>query len=255
MNHEPNCPGSDAHRLARINERAKIFGVDFFMTSVSTLPIDEPAAEEYEPYRAISKGAVVSVILGLMSISAFSLPALSILALIGFFIGFNAFRTIRRYPTELSGKVVAVLGTALCALMFGSTVTFHSVTYATEVPPGYERVSFADLQPLPQHPELPVSPAALDLNRKKVFIKGYIYPDGQQANIKKFVLVPDMGTCCFGGQPKLTHMMEVTLTDPQRVKYSMRKRKLAGELIVDTSLKPIDGLGGVYFQLKADHVQ
>jgi hypothetical protein len=102
-----------------------------------------------------------------------------------------------------------------------------------------------------EHPQLPVSPKALELNGKKVFIKGYVYPDGRQSNIKRFVLVPDMGTCCFGGQPKLTDMIEVTLTDPDRIKYSFQKRKLAGELLVDTQLKPVTGLGGVYFQLKA----
>ena len=198
------------------------------MSSVSTIDVDDPAIGEYEPYRAVSKGAILSIILGLLSITAFSLPALAVLALVGFVFGWNAYRNIRRYPTELSGKWIAVLGTTLCGVLFASAVTMHSVTYATEVPEGYQRVSFSELQPMPQHPELPVSPTALEMNHKKVFIKGYIYPDGQQANIKRFVLVPDMGTCCFGGQPKLTHMLEVTLTDPDRVKYSLKKRKLAG---------------------------
>jgi hypothetical protein len=225
------------------------------MSSASTFAVDESEPEGFEAYRAISKGAVLSVILGLLSITAYSIPTLAIIGVVGLIFGWNAYRNIRRYPAELSGKGIAVLGILLCGLVFASSVTMHSVTYATEVPEGYERISFTDLQPLPQHPELPVSPDALTLNHKKVFVKGYIYPDGQQTNIKRFVLVPDLGTCCFGGQPKLTHMMEVTLSDPDRVKYSLRKRKLAGELIVDTSLKPIDGLGGVYFQLKAHQVQ
>ena len=62
-----------------------------------------------------------------------------------------------------------------------------------------------------------------------------------------------MGTCCFGGQPKLTDMIEVTLDEPLRIEYSMRKRKLAGIFKVDTQLKAIDGLGGVYYQLQANH--
>jgi hypothetical protein len=44
------------------------------------------------------------------------------------------------------------------------------------------------------------------------------------------------------------------LTDPERIKYSFQKRKLAGELLVDTRLKPVTGVNGVYFQLKADYV-
>jgi hypothetical protein len=142
----------------------------------------------------------------------------------------------------------------LCGLSLVTTVTVQSITYATEVPEGYQRISFQDLQPDPAHPEPPVSPTAMELSGKKVFVKGYVYPERQQKDIKRFILVPDMGTCCFGGQPKLTHMIEVTLADPLRITYSLRKRKLAGELVVDTSLKPVSGVGGVYFQLKADHV-
>jgi hypothetical protein len=64
-----------------------------------------------------------------------------------------------------------------------------------------------------------------------------------------------MGTCCFGGQPKLTDMIQVTLADPLRIKYSYQRRKLAGVLKVDRRLKPISGLKGVYYQLEADYVK
>ena len=98
-------------------------------------------------------------------------------------------------------------------------------------------------------------PLAMELNGQQVFVKGYVYPDGQRYNIKRFVLVADLGTCCFGGQPKLTHMIEVTLRDPHRVEYSYHKLGLGGVLHVDTRLKPLTGLGGVYFQLDADYVR
>jgi len=112
-----------------------------------------------------------------------------------------------------------------------------------------------DLQPTAEAPHLPISPRALELNGKKVFVKGYVYPDGQQYNITHFVMVRDLGTCCFGGQPKLTHMIEVRLQDPLSVNYALRRRKLGGTLRVNTSLKPIGKLGGVFFQLDADHLQ
>ena len=127
--------------------------------------------------------------------------------------------------------------------------------YATEVPEGFQRISFADLQPVPEAPQLPIPPKALELNGKKVFIKGYVYPDGQQYNIKRFILIPDMGTCCFGGQPKLTDMVEVTLRDPLRTIFERRKRRLAGTLTVDIRLKPVSGLGGVYYRLDAEYVR
>ncbi len=66
------------------------------------------------------------------------------------------------------------------------------------------------------------------------------------------MLVPDLGTCCFGGQPNVDDMVEVTLGGDDFAKYKMRQVKLAGTLMVDQHLKPIEGLEGVLFQLKAD---
>ena len=169
--------------------------------------------------------------------------------------GVIGYRSIARYPQELVGKPLAVLGAVGCAVMLIVGVTKHSYDYATEVPEGYQRISFADLQPDEEHPELPVPPSALELDGKRVFVKGYFYPDGQEYNIERFVLVPDMGTCCFGGQPKLTDMIEVSLVDPLRGEYTRRKRGLAGVLKVDPRLKPVSGLNGVYYQLTADHLK
>lgn len=226
------------------------------MSTASIEPIDDTFDEGYEPYRAISKGAVVSTILGVFfSFGALMLPELIVFPLVGLIAGWLSFGKIRRFPTEYSGKIPAIIGIVMNGLLLVTSVTYHTISYATEVPEGYERISFSQLQPVGERPDLPVSPQALALNGKKVFIKGYVYPDGQQNNIKKFVLVPDMGTCCFGGQPKLTDMIEVTLAEPHRIRYSLARRKLAGELKVDTMLKPVSGLNGVYFQLDADHVQ
>ena len=72
---------------------------------------------------------------------------------------------------------------------------------------------------------------------------------------KKFILIPDLGTCCFGGQPRLTDMIEVTLSGDQTVRPSLRQVKIAGVLKVDTSLKPVKELQGVFYQLKADYFQ
>lgn len=222
------------------------------MSSSSAL---DPAVEEgFEPYRAVSRGAVVSLVIGLLSPLALAFPLLVVLALLGFILGLVALSSIRRYPMELTGKSIALVGCVLSGVFFAVATTLHAYEYATEVPEGYTRISFANLQPVPEHPELPVSPEALQLHGKKIFVKGYVYPDGQKNNIKRFILVPDMGTCCFGGQPKLTDMIEVTLPGSERIAYSMRKRKLGGVLQVDTRLKPISGVNGVFYQLEADFV-
>jgi hypothetical protein len=207
-----------------------------------------------DTYRTLSKLAVTSLVLGLFSLTGLMFPVLLAFSVAGLASGLLAVRAIRRYPDELSGRGAAFLGTALCVLtLFGGT-TLHSVVYATEVPEGYARLSFERLKSRGDGPDQPPQ-EVLELDGQRVFVKGYIYNTGQQSQLKRFVLVPDLGTCCFGGQPKLTHMIEVTLEDPLRIDFSMTRRKLAGTIHIDRSLKPISGLGGVYYQLTADYVR
>ena len=225
---------------------------------MSTAEIIDDVAEYEEDsqfYRALSKSAVASLGLGVLSFGALMAPFLLVLPFVGVFVGWRALSQLRRYPAELSGRPAALAGLALSGLLLIGGGGLHAVVYATEVPEGFQRISFRDLQPVSAAPHLPVSPKALDLDGEKVFIKGYLYPDGQQDNIKRFILIPDLGTCCFGGQPKLTDMVEVTLRDPLRTFFAMRKRSLAGTLIVDTRLKPVSGLGGVYYRLDAEYLR
>jgi hypothetical protein len=217
--------------------------------------VDSAREEGFEPYRAISKSAVISFGLGLLSILGWYAAPLLVLAVVAAILGISGYRSVVRYPNELTGKTLALVGALLGISLFIGGIAKHSYVYATEVPDGYLRISFADLQPDKNDLRMPVPPEALELNGKKIFVKGYLYPDGQQYNIKRFVLVPDLGTCCFGGQPKLTDMIEVTLEEPLQTAYNMSKRKLAGELKVDMSLKPVSGVNGVYYQLKANHLR
>jgi hypothetical protein len=223
------------------------------MNTETYLETDIVEGDIYEPYRALSKAAVVSLIVAVFSLLALATPLAVVIPLAGVLMGWRALVAIRQYPDELTGRGLAWTAIALNAALFLGGSTFHAVVYATEVPEGAQRISFRDLQPRRDAPELPVSPRALELDGQRVFIKGYLYPDGQQHNIKRFILVPDMGTCCFGGQPKLTDMIQVTLRDPLRAHFAIRKRSLAGVLHVDTELKAVSGLGGVYYQLDADH--
>jgi hypothetical protein len=211
--------------------------------------------EDIQPYRALSRSAVFCLVLGLLSITALMAPALLVLPALSILLGVVALAKLRRYPAELTGRPAALIGLALSIVLLIGGSVLHAVAYATEVPEGFQRISFADLQPVREAPQLPVSPKALELNGQKVFLKGYLYPDGQQANIKRFILIPDLGTCCFGGQPKLTDMVEVTLRDPLRTVFELRKRRLAGTLIVDTRLKPVSGVNGVYYRMDAEYVR
>lgn len=219
---------------------------------------DEPSCDEdddYSEYRAMSMAAVVALFFGIISLASLLFAKLLFVPLVGLGFAVYALRNLNRHGDELSGKGLARAGLLLCLVSFLGGTTIAATVYAIEVPEGYKRISFLDLQPDPRHPELPISPKAEQLDGQKIFVKGYIYPADRTSHLNKFVLVPDMGTCCFGGQPALTDMIEVTLKDPLRARFSYQRRKLGGVLTVNKELKEVSGLTGVYYELDADYLR
>lgn len=208
-----------------------------------------------DDYRSLSRSAVFGMVLGVLGLLSLIFAGLILLPVAGLFFAISAWYGILKYPTELSGKPLAL---AALALNLGLAIVApirHAYIYATEVPDGFERISFSMLKSPMGAPDAPTLDA-LNLDGKKIFLKGYIHPTSiSSTNAKNFVLVPDWGTCCFGGQPPLTHMVQVNLGGDMSVKMSQRKLKLAGTFKVDKELKPISGLEGVYYQLQADYLK
>lgn len=175
----------------------------------------------------------------------------------GFVLGIAGRRTVRRYPSEYTGARLALTGLVggLLLLVAGSAAA--AFTYNTEVPAGYARVGFWELQPDPDEPMLPISPKAFELSGKPIFIKGYMHPGvASMGKVNHFILVPDMGTCCFGGQPKPTDMIEVYVPDGKpRVAYAPRRIKLTGTFLLDDHPTQSLGLKGVWYHMEADLVK
>lgn len=207
---------------------------------------------EAEVYQSLSRAAIASVVLGVLGLLSFSFGVLVFLSLLGFVFAVLAFRAIRRFPDELQGKRIAFIGGALSLFSLILAPTYHGIIYLTEVPDGYQRLDFSLLKSDSKSDDTPPADA-LQFDGEKVFIKGYIHPTSMDnVRSKRFVLVPDLGTCCFGSQPPLTHMIEVNLTGDQYARKGYRKQRLAGTLKINRNLKPVEGLNGVYYQLRAD---
>jgi hypothetical protein len=182
-------------------------------------------------------------------------PGLLVLTGVGLLLALVAFRNFKRFPAELSGRPVAVAGLSIAILTLAVVPAWHTYTYYTELPDGFERVSFAELKSPLGAPDFP-PPSAMELDGKKIFLKGYIHPTSLSSNAAKtFILVPDWATCCFGQQPPLTHMIEVRLKGDKFAQKSFRRHALAGTLQVRPYLKPVDGLQGVFYELDAEHFQ
>ena len=221
----------------------------------------EPAFSEVVTYRTISRSAIIALILSLVSLLAFFVSWLLILPVVSVVLGLTALSTIRRYPEEYSGAGVAVVSVLISTNVFLLAATWHAVDYATEVPEGYSRISFSELQPNMKSPnslimnrDTILPKRAEELHGKQVFIKGYMHPGvAQLGKVDHFILVPDMGTRCFGGQPAATDMIEVKIKpDASRVKYSTRTVKLAGKFVVGSRSSQFGELHSVVYHLEAD---
>lgn len=219
---------------------------------VTSAPSD--LAESIGEYRSMSTAAMVSFGLGLLSIVSLLELALGIIPLIGAILGIQAWRTIKRNPEELTGLIFARLGVGLSAFFLIGGWVMATVIYYTEVPDGFDRISYAQLQPEEGAQEgIPAS--AKELDGKSVFIKGFIYPGPRKEAIKTFVLCRDNGTCCFGGpKPKMSDMIQVTMISKWRVNYSPRMFKLAGTFHIHPQQGEGD-VGTVLYTLDAEYVK
>ncbi len=225
---------------------------------VAQRPMSAEAADYFDSYRVLSSSAVTSCALGVLSAACLLSyeygAALAVVPVLAVAIGVRALWTIHRNPEEFTGKRFAWVGVSLASVFLVFGLGLAGVVYATEVPEGYERISYEQLQPDEDSPGQIMPPSVKELDGKRVFIKGYVYPGAKQAGIKQFVLCRDNGDCCFGGNPKLTDMILVDLVDPMRLTYSRRLQKLAGTFRVKPS-QGTDGLGGVLYQLEADYLK
>ena len=206
--------------------------------------------ESDNDYRALSGAAVMSLALGFLSALALFTLYLAIIPISGVLFGLYAVVQIRKHPSELTGRGVAIAGMILSFSLLVASVSVASYVYATEVPRGYERIFYSQLQPEEGKIGQKIPPLAEDLDGKKVFIKGYVFPGKQRQGIKTFLLVRDKGDCCFGGNPKLTDRIQVTLADPERLRFDPYLHKVAGTFrLVKDPGQAIDAGGEVYYHL------
>lgn len=224
--------------------------------TLSDVTLDSGLETAEFPYRALSRGAVAACVLALVSLIGLipGFAALLAVAVVGAALAIAATISTTRYPDEISGRPLAIAGIVLNVLILVAGITEHAYIYMTEVPEGYERVGFYELARPEDQPDFPTERAAA-LNGADIFLKGYIHPSSGSGQLRQFILVPDLGTCCFGGQPRSTSMIEVTLTGANTVSHSMRKLKLAGKFQIDPYAGVSQGFESpIIYKLRAEHL-
>ena len=126
----------------------------------------------------------------------------------------------------------------------------------TEVPDGYNRISFRMLKDDPTT-DKPYSEKAEELDMTPVFLKGFVRPGNKRKNLKDFILVGDFGSCCFGGSPEITDVVAVSIKSDKRVNYGLRIRKIAGtfRLNRNAAVTQEKEVPRVFYQIDADIVK
>ena len=185
--------------------------------TVEQMPAETNGTRGEFDYRPLPPLAAVTAVLGVISLLAliteFALP----FAVLGIVLGILAKRQISRSNGDYSGIWMVRGGLVLCALCLSGGSAFHAYVYATEVPEGFTRFSFvSDISKkgfseidgrLDFHPDVKL------LDGQKIFLKGYMYPDGRAEGLRQFILCKDSGECCFGGKPALTDMIFINIPD------------------------------------------
>ncbi len=214
-----------------------------------------PREENEFDYRPVAVLAPVSLFLGLASsLILFGLIGAAV-CILGIVTGSICLWQIRRSCGELGGRTLGRIGLGLSVLFLVSGSALHAYTFATEVPEGYQRVSFnndiAKKGFVVQNGVAGLHPDVQQLEEKKVFLKGYMYPTGEEEGITAFILCKDNLECCFGGQPKLTDMILVELQDGQTIDYTQSLVAVAGVFRTN----PASGVAGQNPVYQIDGVQ
>jgi len=217
-------------------------------------------------YKALHTGALIALVLGILSICMWATAANSLqyslavvpIPLVGIFFALRSMSTIRKYPDQYTGYALAQIGLALSIMFLITGISYGWYMYATELPDGYERISFNDMKPdeIQERGGVAIPPEIMALNGKRIFIKGYIRPGSSplQNNIDRFLLVRDNNQCCFGDLSKVNYydQMDVQITNGNYVDDNLNLLRMGGILEIHPE-NLSRGSGQPVFALKADY--
>lgn len=174
-------------------------------------------------YRSIHSLAVVGLLIGLMSVVTLITAGRTLdttlmmapIPLAGLIVSLIALRAIASAPDAYTGRPLALAGAAMSLVFLVTSVGYSGYVYATEVPPGYARLSFVEMKPSERDEASGrLAPDEVDEmidSGQPVFIKGFVRPGSStvKKNMRSFLLVRDNNECCFGDLSKVKYFDQV----------------------------------------------
>ena len=221
--------------------------------------------DEYEgpvSYRTVNPFAVASLAMGILSFLTMFSWFLLVIPIAAIVLGWIALGQMTRRPGQYTGSKLAIAGIIAAVVLWACGIVYVVFVAGAEVPIGYTRVTFTQMQPNPNNKGEVVPRKILELqfdatsmDKKRVFIKGYIYPGRQTIGLKQFILVPSQSHCKFcSSQLKSTEMITVKLEGDLQINYRLQLVHVGGKLTVDKAeaTKP---LGGAPYIINADYIR
>jgi hypothetical protein len=216
----------------------------------------EPGSEfEYRPVPALVS---VAGAFAVFSLTAFIIDWLLLVPVVGILLAAVALWQIRRGAGAYGGRGMAWILIGIMALELGGAAGLYGYSFVTEVPDGYQRVSFVNdiskFELKTVNGQMQIPEPVQELDAQPVFLKGYMYPTREDRGLTRFVLCKDMGQCCFGGNPKPTDMIVIEMDKKHRVDYRTGMVSVAGVFrthadVGAAGLNPVYKLDCSYFNV------
>jgi hypothetical protein len=206
-------------------------------------------------YRPVPVVAVIGLVLALLSSLGIFVWLVMPLCLVAFVISALSLWVIRRSDGAYGGTMVASSGVILSLLFLASGIGLQVYMYQTEVPEGYQRVSFvrdiSDKKVVVEDGQMRPPAEVAELEGKNVFLKGYIYQTKQTENLNSFLFVKDNASCCFGANPEIWDRLGVVMKDGKTINYHAGKVAVAGTFRINPDFDPNGQLEPLYI-IEAD---
>lgn len=189
-------------------------------------------------YRAVSVLAIVAFIFSLFTPLMLLSTWFVLFPLIGGLCGLFGLYNILSCPFDYTGRNFALAG-IIFSLVLGVTAGIWGIwNYYFHIPYGYTAVDFMELRKDPETNQYKSHIIEIAKEKRKVYIKGFMYPGRQLAGIQNFMLVRTVEHCKFcSPEQNPFDMISVHCIGDLRVPFRTRAVHVGGILYLNEDFK------------------
>ena len=201
-------------------------------------------------YRAVSILAVIAFILSLFTPLMLLSNWFIVFPLIGAACGIFGLYNILSCPFDYTGRGFALTGIIFSFVLGISAAGWGVYLYYFNIPYGYTLIHFSELRPDENTGSISDRIVRLAEERRKVFIKGYMYPGRQLSGIQNFTMVRSVEHCKFC-RTQLSPFDMISVHCKGELRATFRHNRLisvGGELFISKDYQ----LGGTPYHIEAD---